>query len=302
MKLSRKALKYLWDGAEPYMDHKGKNSRMVFDIAIQNGVMVSEDILMCQKLGVGGFDIWLDPRMCCNHIGDKKFIGNFIEWLKRPPQFPDIPSDHVAYLKKLKESGFEPKVIYDIGACLGNWTKIAKTIWPDASYYLFEAMPEAESNLKTMGSKYNIDVLSDKDGREVRWHQNTTVPWGNSYYCENTRHFSKYNFVVRTAKKLDTVVSERKFPPPDFMKIDVQGAEIDVLMGARTTLESVKHMIVEIQHTNYNDGAIQADEALPIIECLGFECVAPKFSNNGPDADYGFAVADSRSATRSESS
>ena len=83
MKLSRKALEYLWNGAEPYVDHKDKNSRMVFDIAIQNGVMVSEDILMCQKLTRGGFDIWLDPRMCCNHTGPKKFTGNFINWLER---------------------------------------------------------------------------------------------------------------------------------------------------------------------------------------------------------------------------
>jgi glycosyltransferase involved in cell wall biosynthesis len=83
LKLSRKALEHLWKGAVPYVDHKGKNSRMVFDIAIQNGSLVSEDILMCQKLVDGGFDIWLDPRMCCNHTGPKKFQGNFINWLDR---------------------------------------------------------------------------------------------------------------------------------------------------------------------------------------------------------------------------
>lgn len=82
LKLSKKAFRHLWEKAEPYLDHKGKNSRMIFDIAIQNGVMVSEDILMCQRLIAGGFDIWLDPRMCCNHTGPKKFQGNFIEWLK----------------------------------------------------------------------------------------------------------------------------------------------------------------------------------------------------------------------------
>jgi hypothetical protein len=83
MKISRKALEYLWKGAEPYLDHKGKNSRMVFDIAIQDGSLVSEDILMCQKLTKGGFDIWLDPQMCCNHVGTKKFEGNFIRWFDK---------------------------------------------------------------------------------------------------------------------------------------------------------------------------------------------------------------------------
>lgn len=88
MKLSRKALEHLWNQATPYVDHKGKNSRMVFDIAIQDGVMVSEDILMCQKLTQGGFDIWLDPRMCCNHTGPKKFCGNFVEWITRKEETP----------------------------------------------------------------------------------------------------------------------------------------------------------------------------------------------------------------------
>jgi hypothetical protein len=83
LKLSRKAFSHLWDQAEPYVDHKGKNSRMVFDLALQNGTLVSEDINMCQKLIKGGFDIWLDPRMCCNHSGPKKFTGDFVNWLGR---------------------------------------------------------------------------------------------------------------------------------------------------------------------------------------------------------------------------
>ena len=298
MKLSRKALEHLWEGAVPYVDHKGKNSRMVFDIAIQNGTLVSEDILMCQKLINGGFDIWLDPRMCCNHTGPKKFEGNFIGWLERLQSLGPLeriantadphPAEHIEYLKKLKESGFEPKVIYDVGACVGHWTRTARSFWPDAKFFAFEAMPEAEPILAAQGAEYHIDVLSDQDGREVHWHQNTTLPWGNSYYCENSEHFSKDKFVVRKAKTLDTVVSERKFPAPDLIKIDVQGAEVDVLKGAANTLKNVKHLIVELQHTDYNAGAPKALESVPVIEDLGFKCVAPMFSSNGPDADYGF--------------
>jgi FkbM family methyltransferase len=298
MKISQKALTYLWKGAEPYIDHKGKNSRMVFDIAIQDGTLVSEDILMCQKLTEGGFDIWLDPRMCCKHVGPKKFEGNFIRWFDKImntspleqflEDYQPQPSDHVFYLRQLKRSGFEPKVIYDVGACVGHWTKVAKTFWPDAQYFSFEAMPEAEPFLAKQGTQYNIDVLSDEDGREVKWHQNLKAPWGGSYYCENSINFSKDKFVIRKSKTLDTVARERNFPPPDFIKIDVQGTEIDILRGASNSLKKVEHLIVELQHTAYNDGAPQARESVPVIESLGFECVAPMFSNNGPDADYGF--------------
>lgn len=80
LRLSAKALKHLWDGAEPYTDGSGKQARMVFDVKVIDGELVSEDIVMCQKLKEGGFDINLDPRMCCGSSGHKRFLGNFVKW------------------------------------------------------------------------------------------------------------------------------------------------------------------------------------------------------------------------------
>ena len=36
------------------------------------------------------------------------------------------------------------------------------------------------------------------------------------------------------------IVSLSEFPPPDFIKIDVQGAELDILQGMTNTLKTVK--------------------------------------------------------------
>lgn len=36
--------------------------------------------------------------------------------LSHVSELKNMPKDHVAYLKRLKEDGFEPKVIYDIGS------------------------------------------------------------------------------------------------------------------------------------------------------------------------------------------
>jgi len=87
---------------------------------------------------------------------------------------------------------------------------------------------------------------------------------------------------------LDTIVKNRGFPLPDLVKIDVQGAEKDIISGGINTLSSAKHLICEMQHTNYNDGAPTVSETKPYIESLGWECIAPMLCNNGPDADYGF--------------
>lgn len=201
-----------------------------------------------------------------------------------------FPTDHIAYLKRLKEGGFEPKVIYDIGSCVLHWTKAAKEIWPDATFVLFDAFAEAEFLYE--GYQYHMGVLSDEE-KEVNFYQNEYQPGGNSYYREigsltPDYHFPKNNFIRKRTFTLDKVVKEKGFPLPDFIKIDVQGCEMDILRGGIETVKHATRLIVELQHMEYNEGAMQAVESVPIIEGMGFQCVDPMFTNAGPDGDYGF--------------
>jgi FkbM family methyltransferase len=204
-----------------------------------------------------------------------------------------IPQGHVAYLWKLKDDGFEPRVIYDIGACVLHWTTEAQIVWPDATIIAFEAMEHPRFIYEERGVPYHIGVLTDRDNVVLPFYENPMFPGGNSYYREigspaSATLFDDASCVMKTGSRLDTVVESRGFPPPDLIKIDVQGSELDVLRGATKTLESVTHLIVELQHTHYNKGAPLASTSMPEIEAMGFECVAPLFHNNGADGDYGF--------------
>lgn len=83
VKLSRRALTYLWNSSKPYIDPKdNKERRMICDVVIENGSMISEDIHMFNKLQRGGFKIYLDTSMTCNHTGPKKFTGDYASWYK----------------------------------------------------------------------------------------------------------------------------------------------------------------------------------------------------------------------------
>ncbi len=117
-------------------------------------------------------------------------------------------------------------------------------------------------------------------------------PTGNSYYREigfdQGKFFPEDKYVELLSKKLDTIINEKNFPLPDLVKIDVQGAEIDLIFGGLKTLSFAKRMIVELQKVDYNDGAPKANISLPIIESLGWKCDAPLFQDNGPDGDYSF--------------
>ena len=85
LRMSKKAFTYLWDNSEPYTSND-QDRRWAFDVKIIDGELVSEDILVCKKLVDGGFKIYLDPSMTCNHVGSLKFTGNFEQFVEKISQ------------------------------------------------------------------------------------------------------------------------------------------------------------------------------------------------------------------------
>ena len=82
MKVSRFALEKLWEISDKYLS-EGEENRMVFDILVENGDLISEDYVLCNKWKKLGYKIWLDPIITCNHIGIKKFKGNFKNFIEK---------------------------------------------------------------------------------------------------------------------------------------------------------------------------------------------------------------------------
>lgn len=84
MRIRKEALKKLWDASEEYKElHKPEPTRMIFDVKIIDGSLHSEDIIMCKKWTDLGGKIWIDPKVNCGHVGDKRWVGNFSEYIKK---------------------------------------------------------------------------------------------------------------------------------------------------------------------------------------------------------------------------
>jgi FkbM family methyltransferase len=203
-----------------------------------------------------------------------------------------IPKNHVDYLKKLAID-FEPKIVYDIGANVLSWTREARKIWPNSEVIVFDAISTAEFFYKENNLKYHIGILSKDDNSLVKFYENIENPAGNSYYKEigHSKSNEIYPDDVFTEQKtfsLSSVVSKNNFQLPDLIKIDVQGAELDIIKGGLDIINNAKYLIVELQDTQYNRGAPLADVTIKFLEDNDWELIAPKFCDNGPDADYCF--------------
>jgi glycosyltransferase involved in cell wall biosynthesis len=82
LKVSKFALEKLWLASDPYTS-EGEEHRMVFDIKVENGDLISEDYVLCNKWKNLGYKVWLDPTITCNHIGIKKFKGDLNKFLDK---------------------------------------------------------------------------------------------------------------------------------------------------------------------------------------------------------------------------
>jgi FkbM family methyltransferase len=289
--------------------------------AIDHKDTISEDVDFCRKALQKGFKVWADTTIKCRHIGSWTFeIDDNISPVVAPqqpvasqnitqaPPGTDmkqrlrelgaqrlLPADHVNFLNALKNSlNFNPSVIYDVGACVLHWTNEAKRIWPDAEFIAFEAMDAAEFMYQENNMRYQMGVFSDVDGKDVEFYQNDYHPGGNSYYRENVDvnpeaqlYFNDNNRKLLKTMTIDTAINKNGFPLPDLLKMDIQGAELDALKGAALALSTAQHVILELQHTEYNKGAPLRDEVIQYMDAQGFD-LAGAFTLGPVDGDYHF--------------
>ena len=158
-------------------------------------------------------------------------------------------------LDDLKRHNYDISVVYDIGCNDGRWKSEHQNLFSGSHFYMFEASPATK--LKTKGNQtYFNGVLSDEDDKDITfWLANKDKEsTGNSYYKELTPNYSQGNSVKLKTKKLDTLVAENNLPAPQFVKMDTQGSELDILTGGEI-IKQAYAVICEVGVMPYNDGA-----------------------------------------------
>lgn len=269
--------------------------------AINHKDTVSEDNDFCLKARQKGYRLYADTSIICGHKGSHIFNvelpieDSVTSRLRSLGSQRLLPAKVVNQLRELSET-FTPKVVYDIGACVLHFTNEAKLIWGDAEYVAFEAMDETEFLYQENNMRYHCGLLSNVE-TEVEFYQNLEHPGGNSYYRENNQinpeahlYFPEEKKVIKTTSLLDTVVDDKGFPLPDFVKIDVQGAELDILRGGMKTIKHAKYLLIELQHQEYNEGAPNYLEVIQYLTEQGFELIEQVTGdkNTTVDGDYLF--------------
>ena len=247
---------------------------------------VSEDVFFCKKAKETGLTVWCDPTIKCDHIGSTVFsLETQAEKNINAVYGQDLlPTAHQDYLKTMN---ITPKVIYDIGSCVLHWERHARRTWPEAELFLVEANTDVKKLYDKTNQNYHLGVLTDTDYKEIKFYKDPMNLGGNSYYKENTAHYNETHAVHMSGMSLDTIAEKNSWPKPDLIKLDVQGAELDILKGATNILETCSDLILECQHKSYNLGAPLVDIVIEYLSSMGFELIS-NFHKESVDGDYHF--------------
>lgn len=155
-----------------------------------------------------------------------------------------VPSQEYS-LKNIRSLGFSPKFCLDIGAYEGYWSRDFKKIFPDCAILMIEGQQLKEPSLikaekEYQDVSYKIALLGASEAN-VTFNIYDTA---SSVLIEH--HNTGAKLEERTLISLDKLLETNSLKKPDFIKIDTQGYELEILKGAEEALKSAEFVLLEI--------------------------------------------------------
>ena len=172
------------------------------------------------------------------------------------------------------------KTVIDVGAFIGAFAYGIHTILPEARIYSFEPLPEnyqkLVNNLEPAAHfRAFHTALGDQQGEMNFWKSDfmassSALPMAE-LHKDTFPHTSHATEMKVPVARLDDYLPSMELEPPVLLKIDVQGFEDKVLLGASETLRKVNFILSEVSYKPLYEGQVLFDQIYTRLNEQGFE-------------------------------
>jgi FkbM family methyltransferase len=180
---------------------------------------------------------------------------------------------HIGLLEQAKSVGLSPETVIDVGAASGSFALQCSALFPKAKYILVEPLEEYKPYLVSVTNSIRdaecIFAAATAKAGEIVINVHPDLV-GSSLYLEEEN--SNVNVTPATVRSitLDDLAKAGKIKPPILLKVDVQGAELDVLSGAAEILRDVEYVLLEVSLFEVFKGGPQCYDVITFMKSRGF--------------------------------
>jgi len=177
------------------------------------------------------------------------------------------------------------EVFWDVGAYRGLYTLIASETIPFT--YAFEPAPIPRQNLHENCSHFDITnyktITTPLFNKTEQQELTIDTTSGSRTFIKGTstlpeRDTSKT--VTKLVKRPDELIKTTTISPPDILKIDIEGAEFEVLNGFGDYLQNISTIFVEIHLSKKKNNSVSE-----YLESNGFS-ITTLLTRKQSDEDY----------------
>lgn len=196
-------------------------------------------------------------------------------------------SDPIKLLEGLRPRHWRPKTMIHVGAHLAQERGHYESMGYEKVWWI-EGSAETHARLCDVIEQHEgpathwVDhaLLTDHDGEPMQLHQFTNNGASNSIFQATKNLEDRWSKVRHTGESetvlsqtLDTLVESREETSWDVLLVDVQGAELLVLQGAKKLLGKVRAVVCEASTVAYYESGVLFSELESHLKEFGFEPV-----------------------------
>ena len=186
--------------------------------------------LSLHGIGIGN---WETPELS----GEKFFINRFVRHVKTP-------------------------TVIDVGANVGKYSEMIKSLAPEATIYAFEPHPQTYKRLKESADRLGYTAVNAACSAEIGTA--ALYDHGDGQSETGTEHASLIKDVIESVHKdtsrawnievttVDRFLDDNAVEHIDLLKIDVEGGEMNVLLGAANSLNKQMIDTIHFEFTEAN--------------------------------------------------
>lgn len=203
----------------------------------------------------------------------------------------------------------EELIIFDVGGCEGEESIRYSRLFPNSTIYIFEPLPKNQDLIKEHITKYKVNnirfmplALSNKIGEATFYvssghpeEQPKDLDWdfGNksSSLLEPNQASSPDWLDFRETIQVKTItlkklIEDYNIKTIDFVHMDVQGAELNVLIGAEHYIKDIMSIWLEVSNVELYKGQPVTKNIKDFMKSNGFCLIKSEFEGDVGDQFY----------------